>query len=945
MDTDIHHRTALSDDQQTDIPLLVGNNGLDLEDSNEPVRSRKLLVDPGPFRYNRRVCVVALPVFILMLSMVGETLALLICFGVAVLLCIDSKAQHQRSMIVFMSIFVPSQVLIIYSFFPLIWVSVMNVLLLLLVNGFVLLSGAWIILQFQVFRMNEIDICMFLEEMLFAVYPGVSACLLTWAASTVVPLQYIPFLLGFIGFAFLQLFMSPTTSSFRKPKSDEDSCNILKTPSLTAVSVVYCFLPPILQVLIHVYLKNQLFHIMSLCEVLFLSMIQVFLLTLMSIRPLVEAIGYDHSLVIKLRWLSGTSATLLCYPVLMHLGISSHFLPWLPGAIGIYSVFGAVLGYKKNKKVSEVVFAVSVIFSVIWGSLLPWKLAFRFVLGTPLPVMYGMMLANTVLSLLIGYVGSYGRQETFSVLVFLQTIVFVCCESLLYDAGLYRWQLFIVTCIIAAYAFQRLYLSKKLPLRLSCFCMSLYLSKAVIVLIEQFVLHPDRVPVHSYVSIFFLVFMLIRVFITDFDPSVQSFPGHVGLLCLSVILNANPLMFVLSSYIFMTTSTAGDVTGVCFILSGVLIITAQSIHLPENNQYRYTGVLLIFLGLILIVLRPEISLTWYSLFQWLELSSVVAFVVVIATESVTQFFQLVMCSAILGLCPGIRAALMLYPEESIPVSGVVLFMISSCIITCIILSFVKAQHLKHTFEKQFIKMSLLLAVVSMAAVVSDIATRESHQTFLTLPSVKLIVCANLAVCICLKLLVLRQAGEIIPLTERRDDKEVPYLPTIGNITTFVSFGMMCLMAPTSSFLHDIWCCGSSLVFVCLQKDMRIFTNLREENQMTPTKMTSIAILIIGTIYRSDIWIYNSVWMLIRCVTEILLVVLLIPNYYILWALLYDNVLYLTETVVVFSIPLNFPLILYSSSYTGWTLAVTGIVSSLWMMFTKFSLQPYHDDDH
>ena len=33
----------------------------------------------------------------------------------------------------------------------------------------------------------------------------------------------------------------------------------------------------------------------------------------------------------------------------MHLGISSHFLPWLPGAIGVYSVFGAVLGYKKNK--------------------------------------------------------------------------------------------------------------------------------------------------------------------------------------------------------------------------------------------------------------------------------------------------------------------------------------------------------------------------------------------------------------------------------------------------------------------------------------------------------------------------------------------------------------------------------------------------------------------
>ncbi|VDI20191.1 Hypothetical predicted protein, partial [Mytilus galloprovincialis] len=87
---------------------------------------------------------------------------------------------------------------------------------------------------------------------------------------------------------------------------------------------------------------------------------------------------HDHSLVVKLRWLSGASATILCYPVLMHLGISSHFLPWLPAAIGTYSVFGAVLSYKKTKRISDGVLAVAIIFSVLWGSLLPWKLAYPF---------------------------------------------------------------------------------------------------------------------------------------------------------------------------------------------------------------------------------------------------------------------------------------------------------------------------------------------------------------------------------------------------------------------------------------------------------------------------------------------------------------------------------------------------------------------------------------
>lgn len=133
------------------------------------------------------------------------------------------------------------------------------------------------------------------------------------------------------------------------------------------------------------------------------------------------------------------------------------------------------------------------------------------------------------------------------------------------------------------------------------------------------------------------------------------------------------------------------------------------------------------------------------------------------------------------------------------------------------------------------------------------------------------------------------------------------------------------------------------MLVCLQKDMRIFSSLREDNQTTATKITSLVILVTATLYRSDIWNYNSSWMFARGVTEIILVLFSIPNCYILWGLLYDNVLVLNEQVVIFTLPLNFPLILYSSSYTGWALAVAGIVSSIWMMFAKFALQPYHDD--
>jgi hypothetical protein len=51
----------------------ISQTGVETEDNGVPLRPPKVLIDPGQFRYNRRISVVALPVFLLMLSMVGET--------------------------------------------------------------------------------------------------------------------------------------------------------------------------------------------------------------------------------------------------------------------------------------------------------------------------------------------------------------------------------------------------------------------------------------------------------------------------------------------------------------------------------------------------------------------------------------------------------------------------------------------------------------------------------------------------------------------------------------------------------------------------------------------------------------------------------------------------------------------------------------------------------
>ena len=73
MDADLHQRPATTSVETESDILLDEDYGVETEDNGVPLRPPKVLIDPGQFRYNRRISVVALPVFLLMLSMVGET--------------------------------------------------------------------------------------------------------------------------------------------------------------------------------------------------------------------------------------------------------------------------------------------------------------------------------------------------------------------------------------------------------------------------------------------------------------------------------------------------------------------------------------------------------------------------------------------------------------------------------------------------------------------------------------------------------------------------------------------------------------------------------------------------------------------------------------------------------------------------------------------------------
>ena len=106
----------------------------------------------------------------------------------------------------------------------------------------------------------------------------------------------------------------------------------------------------------------------------------------------------------------------------------------------------------------------------------------------------------------------------------------------------------------------------------------------------------------------------------------------------------------------------------------------------------------------------------------------------------------------------------------------------------------------------------------------------------------------------------------------------------------------------------------------------------------PTMFSCIAVLYMMGILRSDLWSLGGLSFL-RSILEIITMLSVLPSFYILWGILWEFKLLLSEKYVVFLLPMNAVYLLYGSSYTSQTLSIVGLYSGIWMMATKLPLIP------
>ncbi|GFO15243.1 hypothetical protein PoB_004174800 [Plakobranchus ocellatus] len=643
----------------------------------------KVLVDPGPFRYNQRVFVTCLPALLLVLALGGETLVLMGSIGTTAVAIVSQLGDSRR--------------LSLWHFFVLV-----------LVNVFVVLTACWILLQFKAFRMEEPNLSAVMEQMLFTIYPFVCTALLCWGLGAVLPVSVIPTLFSLIWFILLQLYLTPTLSSFRSQSTPDESLDVVQMPIVAATVIVFVILGPFLYTFLSIIVASSgPLTIMSLIHFLFILSLTLFLSTLLSIRQIFEYLGLPYSTAIYVRWGSGIVCTAICYPVLKAFGFDSHFLPLLPVAIAIFATLGVVLAFKKRQVIMAglafVLVTSLIALFVLWIQRMPHNLQHYFIGFFPLNGFYLLMCAHFLLCLLCLWTSSLDSSDLLGVLLVVQASALTACEVSLHNSGLYSTTLLLLSGLMATYMTYRLQLVGKVARGAATIATTVHVAKALssatAVVLDTG--GGGLVTLYGLMAVSCMAYAVASVFVyhgTDNIGQLHNFhvAKHILMLLVALAVNSHHLLLPLAMLMFQGSQSYTNVIGLwCMLGGGLMLLYSQAVigNSPDDSSSSSSSktnsqlVLKLALGLasmgvVVMSVHPHLALTFHSLFQWVEIVSLFLLVSMLSTRPKMSPGWALLSLLTLAVCPGIRACLVLWLELHIP-NAVLCVAISSALVILI----------------------------------------------------------------------------------------------------------------------------------------------------------------------------------------------------------------------------------------------------------------------
>ena len=894
-------------------------------------REEKPLLPSLPFLYNLHILPCALPGIVFVITMSGELLLSIVTVGCLIIYLLLNGGAHRNAVIAYICAFVAAQMCVLYSCLPLIWISLLNIPLMMLLNMFLALTAGWGLIQFRFFISDQPILARTIELGLFTLYPVVSLGLVTWLTAYLVTVRFAVYVAIFYGFLLLRSFLKPMLSSFHQLQPQQTtSKQILGTTEAGAVLFVYLGLPCGVYFITHllVFLQGNL---LSVIELILVALLPVFLSTFIQLRGIYEQCNITVKQVHIARTVLGLVVLVLSCWVL-HQSRVSAATAWLLPAILCYTLLGFSMSRNKQLGVVSISLALSAVIVTTYAvfEVLPITVTIPMT-SSYLTIL--ILLANLTSSVACVLLSQSSKSRAYlSPCLVIHSVILVHTECYLLPRGLYSNPLAILTSCIAAYVLSRLHSVAKVSqqcLWLACSIhamklpfiiqfalrqtasdlpfrfLSCYSSGAMAVIVLKVLVFEDRVDLQPKQVIGYSLSAggsLLAFLLNVARPTLQLLFGHVGLL------------FVFLSDVFLTS-----------LLSCKLTLCNMQQY---PHSVKASGVAVFLSGFGLLVQAPVVK-EYVS--PWLLLMVEVAVVLhVMAACSLIKVphprLYALVGGALIGIPLGVTCCDVFSPNAT----RMMYLMYTLLTVTMLTLVFLlwrysiewRTRNLVLCTKDGFMHgLSTILILFSLTLLIPHISSLTNSTPLWTTPSI---------ICVCSIYGVLSISFRIFCVKWQQQDPfsyKPGLLPTYGNAVTMAAYLFAVLGNPIQ--FPEIWNSVASVILLCLQNDSKMLP------KFTAAMRTSIIFGVCSTQLAFFTLKHSLLWtkgLSVFAILEMLVLPLSVPPLVVMTTVLSRPLHYtMSEHTIIWTAPLPFIIFIFGNSYTSWLLAGVSFVSGMWLL--------------
>ncbi|XP_033119316.1 uncharacterized protein LOC117118745 isoform X1 [Anneissia japonica] len=889
---------------------------------------------PGPFLYDARIVMFSFTCLLVVVLLAGELLLTVLAVGSLVIHVINSVGAKRQAVAGYLCVFIITELAVIYSAVPLLWISFYNVLLLFALNSFVVFTGGWVLLHFDAFLQEEPSLAVFIETSLFTFYPGLCIIIMSWIVVQAVSVSAVPYCLILFGFISAQLFLPQQPSSFHKSESRQSAHSVLNPVEVATVLTIYNLLP--MQSFIFINFWNIL-ELTVFLKMIFVMTCPLFLTTLIDIHYVFEHFGVSLKQKTKVRWLTG----IICLSIIHIVAyldklVSSGLLPWLPAVFVLNLPLGIFMNWRTpGRKIAILLLACAcfVLYVAMISFIVPLNLETD---GVSSKVIWLLLVCNAGLSVACVVMAAISTKEHFSDLLLCSVAVFVFSEHQLLSLGLYSLNMFVITIPLGWYMLSKLQHAGKVSWYVTWLSIGMHSTKLPVFLENQLRLD------HHFGSSPFLDKIFIALFILSvsklfFFESRRSVPIHhavgyafsITILSLLVMDSLLQPIFIMVSH--SDINTAGSLALV-LITSGALLLKLTLSHMTKFQDARTLNLISILLGFFIFILQPSSETSFSNMCNILLLVSFIACLVLFLTRSPRSrpLCLDIVYSIVIGSPIAIKACQLLMIPEHIRVLNITLYMLAWSLTTFILISttlWIPSSKYNKSSTAFLPSATVSISIIFVIIYILEfkqignayIYTIGSFYGKYSQPCTKLFLIIFLSIAINLKSLLGKIAaddpfGAIYPTS----------LPVVINMATFLSYALLLINYPPD-ILPELWACVSSMVFLLITKDHLLFSKISKFKKPGIVFTTCVIVLYIATLYENSIWWQGlGFW----CIFELMICVIVSPVFFSVSCFVLNRFYVMPIQRVVFLSPICVFLPLFGTTPASWILGILGLVAGL-----------------